>query len=154
MKQVLFLCTGNYYRSRLAEEYFNYWAARLNLPYRASSRALLQDLSHTGNKGTIAAHVRNILDHLAITGRAIERAPKSVTYEELEQSDYIFAMDQREHQPLVDAYYPEFKMKFRYFSIGDDDIEPVAIATERLMNQLDLWIARLCEEHPESKHAS
>jgi protein-tyrosine phosphatase len=39
-KTVLFLCTGNYYRSRFAEVLFNSVADRMGLPWRASSRGL------------------------------------------------------------------------------------------------------------------
>jgi protein-tyrosine-phosphatase len=39
-KTVLFLCTGNYYRSRFAEILFNSVAAPMGLPWRASSRGL------------------------------------------------------------------------------------------------------------------
>lgn len=39
-KNVLFLCTGNYYRSRYAEILFNSVAGRMGLPWRASSRGL------------------------------------------------------------------------------------------------------------------
>ena len=37
---VLFLCTGNYYRSRFAEVLFNSVAGKMGLPWRASSRGL------------------------------------------------------------------------------------------------------------------
>ena len=37
-KTVLFLCTGNYYRSRFAEALFDSVAVRMGLPWRASSR--------------------------------------------------------------------------------------------------------------------
>jgi protein-tyrosine phosphatase len=37
-KTVLFLCTGNYYRSRFAEILFNSVAGKLGLPCLASSR--------------------------------------------------------------------------------------------------------------------
>ena len=37
-KIVLFLCTGNYYRSRFAEALFNSVARKMNLPWKASSR--------------------------------------------------------------------------------------------------------------------
>ena len=37
-KFVLFLCTGNYYRSRFAESLFNSVAGKMGLPWRASSR--------------------------------------------------------------------------------------------------------------------
>ena len=39
MKQVLFLCSGNYYRSRFAEHLFNWLAAKVNLSWRADSEA-------------------------------------------------------------------------------------------------------------------
>src|SRR5713101_3323630 len=39
-KTVLFLCTGNYYRSRFAEALFNSVAGKLGLPWKASSRGL------------------------------------------------------------------------------------------------------------------
>src|SRR5258708_13890413 len=39
-KTVLFLCTGNYYRSRFAESLFNSVAGKMGLPWRASSRGL------------------------------------------------------------------------------------------------------------------
>lgn len=40
MNIVLFLCMGNYYRSRFAEEIFNDLAERGGLPWKAQSRGL------------------------------------------------------------------------------------------------------------------
>ena len=37
---LLFVCTGNYYRSRFAEHLFNALAAQAGLPWRAESRGL------------------------------------------------------------------------------------------------------------------
>jgi protein-tyrosine phosphatase len=39
-KTVLFLCTGNYYRSRFAEILFNSVAGRMGLTWKSSSRGL------------------------------------------------------------------------------------------------------------------
>ena len=39
-KTVLFLCTGNHYRSRFAEILFDSVARKLGLPWRASSKGL------------------------------------------------------------------------------------------------------------------
>ena len=40
--RILFLCTGNYYRSRYAEELFNYHAKNAGLDWRAFSRGLAE----------------------------------------------------------------------------------------------------------------
>ena len=40
MQTILFLCTGNYYRSRYAEEIFNHQAGRDGLAWHAFSRAV------------------------------------------------------------------------------------------------------------------
>ena len=40
VKTILFLCTGNYYRSRFAEELFNHHAERAGLDWVAQSRGL------------------------------------------------------------------------------------------------------------------
>ncbi len=53
-KQVLFLCSGNYYRSRFAEMLFNALAAQTHLPWVADSSGLAVDRPN-GNLGPIAA---------------------------------------------------------------------------------------------------
>ena len=53
-KTVLFLCTGNYYRSRYAEVLFNSVAGKMGLPWRASSRGLALERG-VHNVGPIAA---------------------------------------------------------------------------------------------------
>src|SRR5947199_205561 len=51
-KTVLFLCTGNYYRSRFAEVLFNSVAGKMGLTWRASSRGLAY--LHRYHEGTLA----------------------------------------------------------------------------------------------------
>ena len=53
MKTLLFLCTGNYYRSRLAEELFNHRAQHAGLSWIAQSRALAIE-SGISNVGSLA----------------------------------------------------------------------------------------------------
>ncbi len=40
MNKILFLCTGNYYRSRFAENLFNWLATKQGLDWQADSRGL------------------------------------------------------------------------------------------------------------------
>jgi len=54
--RVLFLCTGNYYRSRYAEEIFNHQAGLEGLGWHASSRAVAEKL-FPENVGPVQSHV-------------------------------------------------------------------------------------------------
>jgi len=45
----LFLCTGNYYRSRFAECYFRHLSAKYQLPWLADSRGLQIASDNDGN---------------------------------------------------------------------------------------------------------
>ena len=59
---ILFLCSGNYYRSRFAEHLFNARAAALGLDWQATSRGLNREF-HTGNVGPISGFaVRGLWD--------------------------------------------------------------------------------------------
>ena len=69
-KTVLFLCTGNYYRSRFAEVLFNSVAARMGLPWRASSRGLALERG-INNIGPMAPSAVKALESLGFPGGAI-----------------------------------------------------------------------------------
>ncbi len=62
-KNVLFLCTGNYYRSRFAEILFNSVAGRMGLPWKATSRALALERG-SGNVGPMAPTAVTLLQAL------------------------------------------------------------------------------------------
>jgi hypothetical protein len=74
-RHVLFLCTGNYYRSRLAEELFNHRAERLGLDWRATSRALAIERGAEENVGPISDHAIRALDKLLVPLRHPVRFP-------------------------------------------------------------------------------
>ena len=47
-KLIIFICTGNYYRSRLSEELFNYYVQQTDLPWEATSRGLVDSSGLNG----------------------------------------------------------------------------------------------------------
>ncbi len=59
-KSILFLCTGNYYRSRFAEILFNAVAGKMGLPWKASSRGLALERG-VNNVGPMAVSAINAL---------------------------------------------------------------------------------------------
>ena len=137
MESILFLCTGNYYRSRLAEEYFNHLAKAKQLSTKAYSRAIQQDLSKTNNKGNISKEVIEILTGLNIPIHTQNRLPISVNTSELTSADLIIALDETEHNPMIKSTFPQFSEKVTYFNIGDIHIEPVYVASTKLIKKID-----------------
>src|SRR5256714_12039153 len=100
-KNVLFLCTGNYYRSRFAEVLFSSVAGKMGLPWRASSRGLALERG-VHNVGPMAVSAVRALERLGV--RAAEdcaRPPAALTAEDLERAERIVALSDEEHRPLL-----------------------------------------------------
>ncbi len=97
-RQVLFLCTANMYRSRLAEVLFNYYASGCGLDWRADSRAITDPKGLSGMSSLAAAYLDSRgLGHLALE----PRDPVRLGVEELESADMAIAMCRQEHEPLL-----------------------------------------------------
>ncbi len=96
---VLFLCTGNYYRSRFSELWFNHLAERRELGWRAMSRALGLD-EHPELLGPMAASAREKLAGLRVmVGPA--RLPIQVIDSELEAATLVVGIKRAEHEPRL-----------------------------------------------------
>lgn len=118
-KSVLFLCTGNYYRSRFAEIFFNSVAIRMGLPWQATSRALALERG-AGNIGPIAVSVIQTLDRKGIQAAdAVKRLPRSATPDDFSQATRVVALKQVEHQPLLQERFPEWVERVEYWHVDD-----------------------------------
>src|SRR4051794_18003497 len=94
---VLFLCTGNYYRSRFAEVLFNSVAGKMGLRWRASPRGLALERG-VNNVGPRAVEAVTALEALGVRAAdAVTRLPAQVTTDDLEGADRIVALKQAEH---------------------------------------------------------
>ena len=117
--KILFLCTGNYYRSRFAEILFNSIAGKMGLSWSASSMGLALERG-VNNVGPIA---RSAIETLAALGiradDAATRFPVQVTANDLEAVERIVALKQTEHEPLMQERFPAFVDKIEYWHIDD-----------------------------------
>lgn len=105
-KTILFLCTGNYYRSRFAEVLFVSVARKMGLPWNASSRGLALEKG-VNNIGPMAMAAIKTLEALGVRdAERCGRSPASATMEELEQADVIIALKHAEHLPLLQERFP------------------------------------------------
>ena len=131
MKNLLFLCTGNYYRSRFCEEYFNHQAHRHNLAWRADSRGLAPDITVFRNPGPLSPHTRQALHALGVT-RGTGRDPLSARAADFVQAERHIALSRAEHQPMVEQFFPAYASVVEYWEIGDLPLEAPPAALEKM----------------------
>lgn len=118
MKTVLFLCTGNYYRSRFAEIYFNHLVQRLGLPYMADSRGLALEPS---NNGPMSRNTLSWLEQLQVVPPSPMRFPTSAAAADFASAEIVIAVKEREHRPLIEKNFWEWRGRVRYWQIDDVD---------------------------------
>jgi predicted translation initiation factor SUI1 len=132
-KRLLFLCTGNYYRSRFAETLFNSAAKKMGLPWNAWSCGLALERG-ANNIGPMAASAIKALEALGIHGGdAVARFPVQVTTEELEQADRIVALKRTEHLPLLQERFPSWAERVEFWHI-DDAPEALGLIEKEVMS--------------------
>ncbi len=118
-KSVLFLCTGNYYRSRFAEILFNSVADKMGLSWQASSRGLALERG-VNNVGSMAASAVKALEAMGVrAGDASIRLPAQVTTGDLEMAAMIVALKQAEHLPLLKERFPAWAEKVEFWHVDD-----------------------------------
>ena len=103
MKRVLFLCSGNYYRSRFAEIFFNWNTEQRGVHWKAESRGLTMRNIHPG---FMSAFTLARLAELGIPVDAYQRMPIKATLQDFEAADDIVAMKQSEHHPAIQIDFP------------------------------------------------
>ena len=125
VKTILFLCTGNYYRSRFAEELFNHRAAHLGINWQAQSRALAIERGRN-NVGSLSPLVLWGLMTRGLSAKGTNRAPQQCTILDLESADFIVALNEIEHRLLMSERFPDWSSRTQYWEIGD--VEDTAAA--------------------------
>ena len=119
--KVVFVCTGNYYRSRFAESYFNYLCDILKLNYEADSYGLaIHYADELAEKhGELSPFSRERMEHIGIPDNYFERSRKSLTKDAIENSDVIIAMDEDEHTEMIMEQFPSYINQFNFFKVKD-----------------------------------
>jgi protein-tyrosine phosphatase len=118
MKKVLFICTGNYYRSRFAEAWFNFRKGPGLEDWRAFSRGLRVDLA----PGLISPHTLDVIREYGIPESAYQPEPVALKLADLAAADCVVAMKRDEHFPMMQQRFPDWAQRIRYWEVHDLDV--------------------------------
>lgn len=144
-KTVLFLCTGNYYRSRFAEALFNHLARERCLDWKADSRALALERGKGVNIGPISAHALLGLKELSIPTEGLTRYPMQATTADFASSELVIALKEAEHRPLMRERFPEWENRITYWHIHDLDVVPHTEALPEIEARVRELVAGLAQ---------
>ena len=136
MTTLLFLCSGNYYRSRFAEAVFNFHAEQRGLAERAFSRGLavhlVKDFPSRISPDTVAA-----LSARGIPLTHTSRYPQQLDNTDLARAWRIIALKESEHRVMLDVLHPGWAARVEFWNIHD-------VEADSPLAQLPLLEARVC----------
>ena len=115
-KKLLFICTGNFYRSRFAEAMFNHHAEERGLPWRAFSRGLA---IHYVPEGDLSEYTAAALAERGVHVRHTGPVRVQISAPDLEGADLVIALDDREHRPMLREMFPDWERKVTFWSVQD-----------------------------------
>ena len=140
MKRILFLCSGNYYRSRYAEILFNWHARQQGLRWQAESRGLALD---ERNPGPISTHTTSRLAACGIPADGYQRSPMVAVEEDFAAAQHIVAVKKAEHWPAIETHFPRWLHQVEYWHVDDLDCSTADEALPHLEAQVLSLIQRL-----------
>lgn len=115
---LLFLCTGNYYRSRFVELLFNHQALQEALPWQAESRGIALELG-VNNRGPISSAALAALHARGIVPPEPLRFPQQVQEADFHRAQRIIALDEAEHRPLLVQRFPLWLERVEFWQVPD-----------------------------------
>ncbi len=147
-RKVLFICTGNYYRSRFAEALFNFLAQKHKINWVGASRGLATYL--VGDDGFLSSVVIKALRDRDIPASFTAPSCRQISEADFRDADLLIAIDKYEHRPLLDRYYHDWVDKVTYWDVSDvEELSPMD-AIPRIERNVQALITRI--EQSEVSH--
>lgn len=137
---ILFLCTGNFYRSRFAEELFNDLAISNLLPCWSTSLGFTPHPET--NLGPISSFTLQALKARGIQPRNATRLPAAVSQQDFLRHDRCIALSESEHRSMMQREFPEFLSNVRFWQVEDLAWEKPEIA----MGKIEVEVHKLLGE--------
>ena len=140
--QILFLCTGNYYRSRYAEELFNFRARSEGLAWSAFSRGLAEKGS-PDNVGPMSHFAFQALSAKSIEPEGARRLPMPCSAADFAEAELVIALKDAEHRPFVARRFPDMLPRVIFWDVDDVAFAPPAVALAQIDDLVDGLISGL-----------
>jgi protein-tyrosine phosphatase len=144
VKHILFICTGNYYRSRFAEALFNHICTTRALPWRAFSRGLAVHLAEV-LPGTLSCHTQEELERRGIPLELTGARPTALRLEDLEACCQAYALKEAEHRAYMREQFPDWENRITYWQVHDLDAgtpEEALAAIDHLVHEVIAGLPR------------
>lgn len=138
--EVLFVCTGNYYRSRYAEALFNHGAQQRGLGWRAFSRGLA---IHMAPDDDLSEHTRDALTRERIEFRHTGPTRVQLTTGDLERARRVVVLDEEEHRPMVLDLFPDWVDRVEFWTCQDTHLEEPESCMPRIRQNVDSLLDEL-----------
>jgi len=142
---LLFLCTGNYYRSRFVELIFNHHAAKASLSWRAESRGIALEFG-VNNRGPISSAALTVLHERGIVPAEPIRFPLQVQEEDFRRAQRIIALEEAEHHALLSHRFPHWVEQVEFWQVPDVPRATVSDAIALMTSQIQNLIRELTGE--------
>jgi len=134
--KVLFLCTGNYYRSRLAEEFLRARARVKGIDLSTDSAAL-GIVPNPINVGPMRREAIDYLEQNGIHSASVMRFPRKCTAGDLDSSEIVIGLNKPEHQWMVEEQFPGLAVQVRYWNVPDMEEDPGLIGPGLIRANVD-----------------
>ena len=132
---LLFLCTGNYYRSRFVELLFNHQATQAALSWRAESRGIALEFG-VNNRGPISSAALAVLHEREVVPPEPIRFPQQAQEEDFRCAQRIIALDEAEHRSLLVHRFPRWLERVEFWQVPDVPRVSVADGVALMTNQV------------------
>lgn len=139
--RILFLCTGNYYRSRFAEILFNHLAQTAGVPHRADSAGLAPQCWER-NPGPLSPHTLAALAERCISALPL-RLPRDVKEPEFANFTHVIAMKETEHRPMMESRFPAWAYRIDYWAFDDVEDQLASVVIPQIETHVRQLLAGL-----------
>jgi protein-tyrosine phosphatase len=139
MREILFICTGNYYRSRYSEALFNFEAERRGLNWRAFSRGLAIHLAPSG----LSPHTTRRLEERGIPRGLTGAEPIQVQDADFKRAARVVALKETEHRPYMTRLHPAWEKRITYWEVSDLDVAKADVTLAAIETEVLALIGEL-----------